>query len=163
MSRARIADHSQLPGRPAGADRLASMLRLLRWPVLIAWVLVLVVLFPLARSLSGVTNGTAAANLPASAPSTRIVQLEQAPGQPDVDAATVVFARAGGLTAADLTAVAAARGAVAGLAGHVQGLGAPGPVHPRRHGPRQTSPWCRRAARSGCGRCPAPRPPPCRP
>ena len=104
------------------------MLRLLRWPVLIAWVLVLVVLFPLARSLSGVTNGTAAANLPASAPSTRIVQLEQAPGQPDVDAATVVFARGGGLTAADLTAVAAARGAVAGLAGHVQGLGAPGPV-----------------------------------
>ena len=127
MPRARIADHSQLPGQ-AGADRLASTLRLLRWPVLIAWLLVLVVLFPLARSLSGVTNGTAAANLPASAPSTRIVQLEQAPGQPDVDAATVVFARGGGLTAADLTAVAAARGAVAGLAGHVQGLGAPGPV-----------------------------------
>ena len=126
MPRLGIADHTRLPGRPAGADRLASTLRLLRWPVLIAWLLVLVVLFPLARSLSGVTNGTAAANLPASAPSTRIVQLEQAPGQPDVDGATVVFARGGGLTAADLTAVAAARGAVAGLAGHVQGLGAPG-------------------------------------
>jgi RND superfamily putative drug exporter len=123
---------SRLPGRPASAGRsasagrLASALRRLRWPVLIAWVLVLVALYPLARGLSGVTNGTAAANLPASAPSTRVVQLEQAPGQPDVDAATVVFARGGGLTAADLTAVAAARGAVAGLAGHVQGLGAPG-------------------------------------
>jgi RND superfamily putative drug exporter len=113
-------------GGPASAGRLAPTLRRLRWPVLIAWVLVLVASYPLARGLSGVTNGTAAANLPASAPSTRVVQLEQAPGQPDVDAATVVFARGGGLTAADLTAVAAARGAVAGLAGHVQGLGAPG-------------------------------------
>ena len=94
--------------------------------MVIAWVLVLVVLYPLARGLSGVTNGTAAANLPASAPSTRVVQLEQAPGQPDVDSATVVFARGSGLTAADLTAVTAARGAVARLAGHVQGLGAPG-------------------------------------
>jgi RND superfamily putative drug exporter len=114
------------PGRPAPASRLASALRRLRWPVLVVWVLVLVALYPLARGLSGVTNGTAAANLPASAASTRVVQLEQAPRQPDVDAATVVFARGGGLTAADLTAVAATRGAVAGLAGHVQGLGAPG-------------------------------------
>jgi RND superfamily putative drug exporter len=96
--------------------------------VLIVWVLVLVALYPLARGLSGVTNGTAAANLPASAPSTRVVQLEQAPGQPDVDTATVVFARDGGLTAADLTTVAATRGAVASLAGHVAGLGAPGPA-----------------------------------
>lgn len=112
---------SRPPGRPARAGRLARTLRRLRWPVLIVWVLVLVVLYPLARGLSGVTNGTAAANLPASAPSTRVVQLEQAPGQPDVDTATVVFARGGGLTAA-------ARSAVAGLAGHVAGLGAPGPA-----------------------------------
>jgi putative drug exporter of the RND superfamily len=119
---------SRPPGRPAPAGRLARTLRRLRWPVLIVWVLVLVVLYPLARGLSGVTNGTAAANLPASAPSTRVVQLEQAPGQPDVDTATVVFARGGGLTAADLTTVAAARSAVAGLAGHVAGLGAPGPA-----------------------------------
>jgi len=126
MSRERIPGHARLSGRPAGADRLAVTLRRLRWPVLIAWILVLVFLYPLARGLSDVTNGTAAANLPASAPSTRVVQLEQAPGAPDVDAATVVFARGGGLTAADLTAVAAARGALAGLAGRVQGLGAPG-------------------------------------
>jgi RND superfamily putative drug exporter len=124
-------DHSpdsRPPGRPAPAGRLARTLRRLRWPVLIVWVLVLVALYPLARGLSGVTNGTAAANLPASAPSTRVVQLEQAPGQPDVDTATVVFARDGGLTAADLTTVAATRGAVASLAGHVAGLGAPGPA-----------------------------------
>ena len=111
---------------PASAGRFPRTLRRLRWPVLIAWVLVLVFLYPLARGLSGATNGTAAANLPASAPSTRVVQLEQAPGQPDVDAATVVFARSSGLTAADLQAVAAARSAVERLAGHVPGLGDPG-------------------------------------
>jgi RND superfamily putative drug exporter len=128
MPRAGIADHqghSRRPGRPAPTGRLASALRRLRWPVVIAWLLVLVVLYPLARGLSDVTNGTAAANLPSSAPSTRVVQLEQAPGQPDVDAAAVVFARGAGLTAPDLTAVAAARAAVARLAGHVQGLGSP--------------------------------------
>ena len=112
---------SRLPGRPAPADRLASTLRWLRWPVVIAWVLVLVVLYPLAGSLSSVTNGTAAANLPASAPSTRVVQLQQTPGRPGVDPATVVFARG-----ADLSAVASARAAVARLTGHTQGLGAPG-------------------------------------
>ena len=111
---------------PASAGRFPRTLRRLRWPVLIAWVLVLVFLYPLARGLSGATNGTAAANLPASASSTRVVQLEQAPGQPDVDAATVVFARSSGLTAADLQAVAAARSAVERLAGHVPGLGDPG-------------------------------------
>jgi putative drug exporter of the RND superfamily len=137
MPRTGIGDHkghradqplpdSRLPRRPAPAGRFARALRRLRWPVLIAWVLVLVAIYPLARGLSGVTDGSAAANLPASAPSTRVVRLEQAPGQPDVDAVTVVFARGRGLTAADLTAVAAARSAMAQLAGHVQGLGSPG-------------------------------------
>jgi RND superfamily putative drug exporter len=117
---------SRRPGRPTPAGRLAATLRRLRWPVVIVWVIVLVVLYPLARGLAGVTNGTAAANLPASAPSTRVVQLQAVPGQPGIDSATVVFARGAGLTDADLTAVASARDAVAGLAGHVQGLGAPG-------------------------------------
>jgi RND superfamily putative drug exporter len=118
---------SQSPDRgSATPGRLASTLRRLRWPVVIGWVIALVVLFPLARGLSGVTNGTAAANLPASAPSTRVVQLLQAPGQPAVDSATVVFARGTGLTGADLAAVASARAAVARLTGHLQGLGAPG-------------------------------------
>jgi putative drug exporter of the RND superfamily len=120
--------HRSAHSVPASAGRFPRLLRRLRWPVLIAWILVLVFLYPLARGLSGATNGTAAANLPASAPSTRVVQLEQAPGQPDVDAATVVFARSSGLTAADLQAVAAARGAVERLAGHVPGLGDPGPA-----------------------------------
>jgi putative drug exporter of the RND superfamily len=113
--------------RPASTDRLARWLRRLRWPVVIVWVLVVVLLYPVAHSLSSVENGTAQANLPPSAPSTRVVELQQAPGQPDIDQATVVFARPGGLTAADLAAVASARAAVTLLAGHVQGLAAPGP------------------------------------
>jgi putative drug exporter of the RND superfamily len=112
--------------RNAPGSRFGKVLRWLRWPVLAAWLLALVALFPLAHSLSNVTNDSASANLPSSAPSTRVVSLEQAPGQPDTDAATVVFARGQGLTPADLAAVTSVRAAVARLAGHVPGLGAPG-------------------------------------
>jgi putative drug exporter of the RND superfamily len=112
--------------RPAPASRLARILRVLRWPVVIVWLLAAVALYPAAHTLSSLANGTAAANLPSSAPSTRVVELEQGPGQPDVDQAIVVFARGTGLTAADLATVASARAAVARLATRVQGLGAPG-------------------------------------
>jgi putative drug exporter of the RND superfamily len=116
--------------RPVPGDRLATLLRRLRWPVAIAWVLAIVVLNPLASGLSKVTNDTAAAFLPSSAPSTRVVDIEEAaqhrPGQPETDLAIVVFARSRGLTAADLTAVASARAAVGRLAGPVRGLAAPG-------------------------------------
>jgi RND superfamily putative drug exporter len=112
--------------RPASGDWLATALRRWRWPVVIVWVIAVVALFPLAQSLDSVANGSASANLPSSASSTRVAELAQTPGQPDVDAATVVFARTTGLTAADLAAVASARAAVARLAGHGSGLGAPG-------------------------------------
>ncbi len=113
---------------PAPASRLARIMRLLRWPVVIVWLLAVVALYPSAHTLSSLANGTAAANLPSSAPSTRVVELEQGPGQPDVDQAIVVFARGTGLTAADLATVASAHAAVARLATHVHGLSAPGPA-----------------------------------
>ena len=128
MSRLPVAERRR--SRQAPASRLARIMRLLRWPVVIVWLLAVVALYPAARNLSNLANGTAAANLPSSAPSTRVVELQQGPGQPDVDPATVVFVRGGGLTAADLQAVASARAAVARLATHVRGLGVPGP--PRR-------------------------------
>jgi RND superfamily putative drug exporter len=112
--------------RPAPATRSGRVLRRLRWPVLIIWLLALVALASFAQNLSNATNDSAAANLPSSAPSTQVVQLTQGPGQPDVDGATVVFSRNQGLNAADLAAVASARAAVAGLVGHVPGLSAPG-------------------------------------
>jgi RND superfamily putative drug exporter len=94
--------------------------------VVIVWLVAVVALYPAAHTLSNLANGTAAANLPSSAPSTRVVELEQGPGQPDVDQATVVFVRNAGLTPADLAGVASARAAVGRLATHVRGLGAPG-------------------------------------
>jgi putative drug exporter of the RND superfamily len=113
--------------KAAPASGLGKILRRLRWPVVIVWVFAVVALYPLAHTLSGLANGSAAANLPSSAPSTRVVELQQGPGQPDVDPATVVFASGHGLTARDLAAVASAHSAVARLAGHVNGLGFPGP------------------------------------
>ena len=120
--------------RPVSGSRFARTLRWLRWPVMIAWLIAVVFLFPLASSLSHVTNNTNAANLPASAPSTRVIALElqqasrQGPGQPQTDTAFVVFARGKGLTAADMTAITSARAAVARLARQVSGLSAPGPA-----------------------------------
>ena len=131
------------PGHPRSRaprtpdDRLATALRRLRWPVLIAWILAIVALNGLSGSLSKVTNDGASAYLPASADSTRVVLLQEAAaraaahtgGQPETDTAIVVFARDDGtLTAADRAVIAAAHGAVADLAGHVTGLAAPGPV-----------------------------------
>ena len=105
-------------------------LRRLRWPAVIAWLVAGVLLYPLAHSLANVTNNSASANVPASAPSTRVLLLQQAAqrGQPGSDQATVVFASGTGLTAADLAAVASARTAVDRLANKVAGLRAPGPV-----------------------------------
>jgi RND superfamily putative drug exporter len=102
--------------------------------VTIAWLLAVIFLFPLASSLSHVTNDSNAANLPASAPSTRVISLElqqaarRGPGQPQTDTAFVVFAHGKGLTAADMTAIASARAAVARLASQASGLSTPSPV-----------------------------------
>jgi hypothetical protein len=53
---------------------------------------------------------------------------QRGPGQPESDQAIVVFARRGGLTAADVDVVSSARRAVGQLAGRVGGLGPPGPL-----------------------------------
>ena len=129
MSLSRASD-ARLADQPAPRGRLATALRWLRWPVLIVWLVASVALYPLAHSLPGLANNTAAAQLPASAPSTRVVLLQQAAehGAPNVDSATVVLARGSRLTSADLAAAASARAAVARLAGHVTGLGPAGPL-----------------------------------
>jgi RND superfamily putative drug exporter len=118
--------------RPATSGRFATALRRLRWPVVIVWVLAVVLLDPLAGSLPKVTDDSASAYLPSSAPSTRVVLLQGAArhDRPESSQATVVFARDSGLTSADLAAVASAHAAVGRLAGRVGGLGAPG--QPRR-------------------------------
>jgi RND superfamily putative drug exporter len=122
-------------GRTPG-DRFATWLRRLRWPVVIAWLVVIVLLHGLSGSLSRVTDDSASAYLPASAASTKVVLLQQAAaqkaspggGHPDTNAAIAVFAGPGPLTPGDRAAVGSARTAVAGLAGHIAGLGAPSAV-----------------------------------
>jgi RND superfamily putative drug exporter len=120
--------------RALSGSRFARTLRRLRWPVVTAWLVGVIFLFPLASSLSQATNNTNAANLPASAPSTRVIALElqqasrQGPGQPQTDTAFVVFARSKGLTAPDMTAITSAQAAVRRLAGRASGLSAPAPV-----------------------------------
>jgi putative drug exporter of the RND superfamily len=120
--------------RSASGSRFARTLRRLRWPVTMAWLIAVIFLFPLASSLSQVTNDSNAANLPASAPSTRVIalQLQQAtrhgPGQPQTDTAFVVFARGRGLTAADMAAITSARAAVGRLASQASGLSTPSTV-----------------------------------
>jgi len=114
------------------ADRAGRVLRRLRWPMLVLWVLAVVLLHPLASSLSSVANSTSSAYLPPSAPSTRVALLQEAAlgrtGQPVSNEAVVVFARPSGLTTADLAAVATARTAVERLSGRISGLGKPGPA-----------------------------------
>jgi putative drug exporter of the RND superfamily len=113
-------------------DPLATALRWLRWPVVVAWIIALVLLHGLSSSLPKVTNDGASA-------STKVAVLQQAAehtsGQPQTNAAIVVFVDGNGtLTPADHAAVTAARAAVAKLVGHVAGLAPPGPVQPSADG-----------------------------
>jgi putative drug exporter of the RND superfamily len=123
---------------PRPDDKLGRVLRWLRWPLVVGWLIIIVLLNPLASSLPSVTSNSASAYLPSSADSTKVVALEQAaqhrPGHPDVDPVIVVFARRGGLTVADRAAVVSAHAAVAGLLSSVHGLSAPGRPVPSADG-----------------------------
>jgi RND superfamily putative drug exporter len=118
----------------ASTDRLAKQLgrKSVCWSVVLIWLLIIVRLSGFAGHLSKVTDDSASAYLPSSAPSTRVVSLQEqaepGPGQPQTDQAVVIFARSNGLTSADLAAAASARAAVAGMVSHITGLSAPGPV-----------------------------------
>ncbi|HTZ28482.1 MAG TPA: MMPL family transporter [Streptosporangiaceae bacterium] len=129
-------------GARAPCDRFATWLRRLRWPVVIVWILAIVLLHGLSGSLSKATNDSASAYLPGTAASTKVVLLQQAAaraaahtsGQPGTYTAIAVFARSGPLTPSDRAAIGSARAAVAGLAGRVAGVAAPGPLQPSADG-----------------------------
>ena len=99
------------------------LLRRLRWPVVIAWLLAIVALNGLSSSLPTATDDTASAYLPAAATSTKVALLQQARSG---GTAIVVAARNSGLTPADRAALGAARTAVAASARLVSGMAAPG-------------------------------------
>jgi len=128
-------------GSPPPDDRLATALRRLRWPVVIAWLIAIVALSPLAWTLSQVTNGTASAYLPAAAASARVAGLQAAAaratpsGSPlETSQATAIFTRNSGLTVPDTAAIGSARATVAGLVGRVPGLSAATAVLPAADG-----------------------------
>ncbi len=118
----------------ADRDRLGVWLRRLRWPVLLAWVLLVLLLSHASSGLSQVVNNGTQAFLPASAPSTRVAELEQGTSGAVTGQAAVVMVRPGGsvLGPSGLTAAASARAAVGRL--HVAGLMAPGSLIPSRDG-----------------------------
>jgi RND superfamily putative drug exporter len=123
-------EHARRRSRARPQGRFARALHWLRWPVVVGWLAVVILIHPFAAALSGVTNDSASAYLPASAQSTRVAELQEAaqrgPGRPETDTVAVVFVRGHGLTAADRAAVASAHAAVTRLAGRVSGLQPPG-------------------------------------
>jgi len=110
------------------------VLRRLRWPVVALWIVLMMLLHPLAGTLYRVTDDSAAANLPSDAPSTRVAAIlahagMSRNGQPNTsDSLAVVLTRAAGLTRRDDETAAAALAAVRRLAGRLPALSMPGSV-----------------------------------
>jgi len=122
----------KIPAPQGSADGFAWVLRRLRWPVALLWIVAIAALVPAANGLARATDDTALAYLPPSSQSALVIaaqqQAERASGAPVSELAIVVFARPGGLTHRDLAAVTAARAAVSDLRARVAGLGSPGPL-----------------------------------
>ena len=90
--------HRQIAGALTG--------RTTKWIVLAAWIVVFVALGSFAGKLTGVQNNDAKSWLPGTAESTRALDLLDKVQDPNDITTTVVYHRAGGLTAADFTAIA---------------------------------------------------------
>ena len=78
-----------------------------KWLVLGFWVVVVVVAFPLSGKLTGAEKNDAKAWLPASAESTKVLDVQSRFQSPNIFPGVVVYERAGGLTAADRAKAAA--------------------------------------------------------
>ena len=88
-----------------------------KWVVVGLWAAALVVLFPLAGKLTGAEKNDPKAWLPASAESTKVLDVQARFQSPNIYTAVVVYARASGLTAADRVKAAADAKSFAGLNG----------------------------------------------
>ena len=99
---------AQPPPAPTPARRFAQLVagRRSKWIVLVLWVLLISVGGSLASKIGSVENNDAQTWLPANAQSTQAVKLaEQHFADQDISTAVLVYARSGGLTAADLAKV----------------------------------------------------------
>jgi RND superfamily putative drug exporter len=98
-----------------------------KWAVLAGWLLVLVIAGPLAGKLSGVEQNDAKAWLPATAESTRVLDLQARVQSPNVYPAVVVYDRPAGITAADRAKAAGDIERFGGVQGAVKS-GITGPI-----------------------------------
>ena len=92
-----------------------------KWVVVGFWVAVLVVMFPLSTKLMGAEKNDAKAWLPATAESTKVLDVQSHFQSPNVYPGVVVYLRASGLTAADRAKAAADARMFAGVPGVVPG------------------------------------------
>ncbi|HEY5832937.1 MMPL family transporter [Streptomyces sp.] len=127
-------------GTASGTRHIAHLVcgRRAKWVVLALWVVVLVVVSPLAQKLTDAEKNDAASWLPGKAESTQVLSLQK-DFAPESAPAVVVYTRPGGLTPADLAKI---RGDVA----TVRSMTAHGIIGSRTVGPLLDRPQSPRAA-----------------
>ncbi|WP_329519835.1 MMPL family transporter [Spirillospora sp. NBC_01491] len=107
----------RLPGLPSG--------RRAKWAVLLLWVALVAIAVPYAGKLSDVVQSKSASELPRGADSTRVEELNPRFRGGELAPGIVVYARAGGLTAADRAKAEADRRALSPIAAGRIGTAAP--------------------------------------
>ncbi|MFF7157777.1 MMPL family transporter [Streptomyces sp. NPDC008139] len=121
-----------------GAGRIAHVVcgRRSKWVVLGLWIVVLVVVSPLAQKLTDAQKNDSASWLPSKAESTQVLELQKQ-FVPESAPAVVVYSRPGGLTDADVAKVGADVASVKSLTAHgIVGSRTVGPQLDRRTAPR---------------------------
>ena len=102
-----------------------------KYLVLLTWLVLLAVAWPLAGKLTGAEKNDSTAWLPGAAESTRVLSAESAIQSPNTSFAVVVFQRDPALTQADRAEIAADARAFAGVAASAAPLaGRSGPRRP---------------------------------
>jgi RND superfamily putative drug exporter len=124
--------------QPPPRQRVAHLVcgRRSKWVVVVLWLAVMVLAFPLAQKLTDAQDNDASSWLPGSAESTQVLQ-ESEGFRPEVVPAIVVYVRESGLTAADQQLIADDVAAIKELREHgVRGDEVRGPVLDRPDNPR---------------------------
>lgn len=107
-----------------------------KWVVLALWLVLLVVVAPLAQKLTDAEQNDASSWLPGSAESTQVLNLQK-DFLPDTAPAVVVYARPDGLTPADRTKIQADAADIRAMTRNgIFGSRTQGPVFDRRTDPR---------------------------
>ncbi|MBC7274120.1 MAG: MMPL family transporter [Streptomyces sp.] len=107
-----------------------------KWLVLGLWVVVLLIVAPLAQKLTDAQDNDAQSWLPGSAESTQVLEISE-DFRPEQIPAVVIYARDGGLTAADRARIAEDVRELKQLRDHgIRGAETRGPVYDRETDPR---------------------------